>query len=587
MKTKGVLLLLMLALQPVLQAREWFAAPSATATGDGSINNPWPLQVALAKQSVIQPGDTLYLRGGSYIGPGFRSILSGTSDNYITVRSAMKEWAVITDGAVSTLLTNLLGTNAPYSVVDNVSISGSQFWSLETVVMIGIEQLQIYGHTGTNCSLIRGWNGTAVTTHTNGEIVRLRSNFITHTGSYVKFQDFEITAGGSTNRIVGTNNYVGCGLNLPSPGKGNKAINLIIHNVGHPGIGFWNQGNGGEINGCIMWGNGIYANEGAWTRGTSVYAQNETGTVYLKNNIVFRNFTEGMQAYGTAASTKGFRFINNISMMNGNGFGIACWNEGVPMSDNAMWTNYFGLDRMVWGYTSVSNITMSCLGNVLAKPPNINMIKYHTSGEFKWNTLLFDGHGVNSGMLSVQYPDYALSNMSFTIDNNAYYYTNQDTYLFVLATLDHPADRLTFTQWKSATGFDANSTLQIGFPTNYSNVQAMQLDYDSTKHYVVVVSTSGTNTAYLNLASLGYKAGDGYELRDAQNYFAVIAAATYTSGTLALPLNLTNVATINGTLTHYTNKHTNVKEPDLFNAFVLRRIPRLGPPTSLLALPPP
>jgi hypothetical protein len=115
----------------------------------------------------------------------------------------------------------------------------------------------------------------------------------------------------------------------------------------------------------------------------------------------------------------------------------------------------------------------------------------------------------------------------------------------------------------------------------------MQLDYDSTKHYVVVVSTSGTNTAYLNLASLGYKAGDGYELRDAQNYFAVIAAATYTSGTLALPLNLTNVATINGTLTHYTNKHTNVKEPDLFNAFVLRRIPRLGPPTSLLALPPP
>src|SRR5262245_9780810 len=100
----------------------------------------------------------------------------------------------------------------------------------------------------------------------------------------------------------------------------------------------------------------------------------------------------------------------------------------------------------------------------------------------------------------------------------------------------------------------------------------MRLDYDTNRHYLMVLCTSGITNASLDLSSLGYATGDGYELRDAQNYFSVIATARGASGPINLPLRLTNVASISGIVTHYANHHTNVKHPGLFNIFVLRRI---------------
>ena len=71
-------------------------------------------------------------------------------------------------------------------------------------------------------------------------------------------------------------------------------------------------------------------------------------------------------------------------------------------------------------------------------------------------------------------------------------------------------------------------------------------------------------------------------LRDAQNYFVTIASGTYSgTGSLAMPLTLTNVSSIAGTITHYSNKHTNVDSPGLFNAFVLVRIPWQDKPAAV------
>ena len=66
-----LLLFLLLIGRADVGATDWYAAPDATSAGDGSRQNPWPLQVALSQSALIQPGDTIYLRGGSYKGPGF------------------------------------------------------------------------------------------------------------------------------------------------------------------------------------------------------------------------------------------------------------------------------------------------------------------------------------------------------------------------------------------------------------------------------------------------------------------------------------------------------------------------------------
>ena len=76
---------------PVL-GNAFYASPGGSASGDGTILHPWDLATALANNTspastnhVVQPGDTISLRGGTYYG-GFTSYLAGTSNAPIDVK---------------------------------------------------------------------------------------------------------------------------------------------------------------------------------------------------------------------------------------------------------------------------------------------------------------------------------------------------------------------------------------------------------------------------------------------------------------------------------------------------------------------
>ena len=79
-------------------ATDHYAAPNGSAGGDGSIGNPWDLQTALNQPASVQPGDTIWVRGGVYqsaISDGFSSNLNGTATNPIVVRNYNGERATI------------------------------------------------------------------------------------------------------------------------------------------------------------------------------------------------------------------------------------------------------------------------------------------------------------------------------------------------------------------------------------------------------------------------------------------------------------------------------------------------------------
>ncbi|MFN7923114.1 MAG: BACON domain-containing carbohydrate-binding protein, partial [Bryobacteraceae bacterium] len=80
--------------------RNRYAAPNGSPTGDGSINNPWDLYTALFYNYALQPGDTLWLRGGVYTGPGgyFNCVLNGTPARPVIVRQYPGERAIIEGG---------------------------------------------------------------------------------------------------------------------------------------------------------------------------------------------------------------------------------------------------------------------------------------------------------------------------------------------------------------------------------------------------------------------------------------------------------------------------------------------------------
>lgn len=100
MKYKPGLLVLMLTLVlgPCAGAGQFYVSPTGSdQTGSGTFNNPWN-SVQHAVMSDLQPGDTVYLRGGVYYESDIIVMLQGTQEAPITIRSYPGEQAVI-DGA--------------------------------------------------------------------------------------------------------------------------------------------------------------------------------------------------------------------------------------------------------------------------------------------------------------------------------------------------------------------------------------------------------------------------------------------------------------------------------------------------------
>ncbi|HET7564415.1 MAG TPA: hypothetical protein VFJ96_05440, partial [Gemmatimonadaceae bacterium] len=74
-------------------------APDGAPSGDGSYEHPWDLATALGSENGVQPGDTIWLRGGTYHGD-FTSALTGTEDHPIIVRQFPGERATV-DGTLT------------------------------------------------------------------------------------------------------------------------------------------------------------------------------------------------------------------------------------------------------------------------------------------------------------------------------------------------------------------------------------------------------------------------------------------------------------------------------------------------------
>ena len=78
-----------------------YASPSGTSAGDGTVARPWDLKTAFAGAGGrIQPGDTLWLRGGRYMGP-FVSTLMGSPSAPIIVRQYPGERATLDNMSTS------------------------------------------------------------------------------------------------------------------------------------------------------------------------------------------------------------------------------------------------------------------------------------------------------------------------------------------------------------------------------------------------------------------------------------------------------------------------------------------------------
>jgi hypothetical protein len=99
----------------------WFAAPDGTAEGDGSPENPWDIVTAIYDPPEVEPGDTVWLRGGTYPGT-FVIKQDGTAEAPITVRSYPGEWAVLDSQGATEVVLQLYRT---FTIVRDLEITNS------------------------------------------------------------------------------------------------------------------------------------------------------------------------------------------------------------------------------------------------------------------------------------------------------------------------------------------------------------------------------------------------------------------------------------------------------------------------------
>src|SRR6266571_1333735 len=125
----------------------WYAAVTGSSSDSGTFTDPWDLATALAGgNGLIQPSDTLWIRGGTYSG-SFYSALTGTPSARIIVRGFPGERAII-DRAGTAGSGEILTIDGAYTTYWGFEVMNS------TSTRTSTRKTGVYLQNGTNIRLV-------------------------------------------------------------------------------------------------------------------------------------------------------------------------------------------------------------------------------------------------------------------------------------------------------------------------------------------------------------------------------------------------------------------------------------------------
>jgi hypothetical protein len=430
-------------------AAEWHVTPDGTAEGDGSEGAPWDLATAFAHPEAVQPGDTIWLHGGTYEIVGrLVGVLTGTAEAPIVMRAVVGERVTLDTGA---------------SADNRVGIEGAHAWYWGFEVMSSAEDR---------------WadDGNAAE------------------------RGYSIDAGGNGN-------------------PGIKLVNLVVHDT-QGAVGFWSGlTDESEVYGCLIYYNGYdFEDRG---HGHAIYSQNVEGAKYVRDNIMFGQYSHGIHAYTEGGEIDDFVMEGNISFENGvistiSGRTRNLLVGGAPIAANPqLRANYTWFDRTIDEGTSCDIGYGAGTSNAIAED-NVCVgggVSFRVLGEpmsIAGNTFV----GPVEGYDAMDFPD-----------NDVHFDTT-------------PRGVMSFVRPNA---------------------------YDPDRAHLVVFNWDLADTVDVDLSAF-LADGDGFELRDAQNYFGdPVLTGTY-DGPAAIPMTPGPAAEVIGTpATPYV--HTSAE----FGAFVLLR----------------
>ena len=455
-----------------------YVSPAGSVGADGSIDRPWNLITALAQPGSVRPGDTIWLRGGTY-GTGrdiFRSRLLGTAGAPIIVRPYAGERAIINGWLQVGCCDRDPHPDAGGYV---------WFWGLEFASSVMDRTGQPAGPPS--------WGESAV--------------------------------------LDSADTWA----------KGSKFINNTIHDT-RMGISMWMEALDAEAYGNIIYNNGFQASDRG--HGHGFYIQNDSGTKYVTDNIIFNQFDNGIQAYGSdKAFVRNIQLEGNVAFNNGV---IASGRDAGPRADNIVFAGGGGVRgvRLLNNYffhTPQSNMGYNELGwggenqDIVAEN-NDFMGGFEAVAMGNWQSVTFRNNRVYSqGKYNVK--------LSTSNPNPGYAWNNNTYYGSGLFSINGAG--AFFDTWIAKSHFDANSWFRSGDPTGIWTIVRPNR-YEQGRANIVVYNWDLASSVTVDVSGVLTR-GRRFEVRDAQNFFGpAIVSGTFDGSLVRIPMNGLAVAAPHG-----------------------------------------
>jgi len=293
-----------------------------------------------------------------------------------------------------------------------------------------------------------------------------------------------------------------------------RFINLVIHDLAN-GIGFWSQGEGGEVYGCLISHNGWKGPDRG--HGHAIYAQNESGTKRIEDNILFNQFGSGIHCYGSEkAALNDFHIEGNVSFNNGcltkpeERTSALLLGGGTPVRRGTVVGNFTYGGSSRFGYSlSTTNEDLKLVGNYFVG--NVSVCNF-ANVTARQNTVVQP-----NGLVHLQQSpenDLAL----WTWDENTYYRTGTAYADFELQigprSRGHTED-----EWRRNTGLDRHSQFHRGRPTQ-TRVFVRPNRYEPGRGHLVIYNWETSKTVDVDLSGV-LQAGQKFRIVSAQNFYGL------------------------------------------------------------------
>ena len=407
------------------------------------------------------------------------------------------------------LATALSGGNGKIQAGDTVWLRGGTYSGKFTSSLSGSSSAPI---------VVRQYPGERATV--NGSI--------SVNGNYTWYWGFEVA-----NTNTGTQDVMGVDSHCP----GCRFINLVIHDHSGNGLGMWAEGPNQEAYGNVIYNNGFHGSTST-TYGHGIYAQNVSGTKKLINNILVNQFGYGVHIYTEGSQMKNFTLDGNIAVNSGQGSGMDYQVGGLVPVENLTFTNNMSYrspgrrgNTARLGYNwGPLNAGATITGNYLVGQM---LLSHWSSITFQHNTVmgpdgpavtltLEDGQGMTTG--SWDYNSYGdFSDVPFSI------------------VAAGSGTGYSLSSWQQKTGFDRSSTASASRPTS-TTVVVEPNAYEAGRANIIVYNWGGQGAVSVDLSKV-LRAGDSYEVRNAQNFYASpVASGSYGGGSVSIPIGASPVA---------------------------------------------